>query len=188
MLLIFTSKMKGIIKWRWIHIRALQFIPAPTSPWIVRKHFFSRQQKYVTCQINKDINSYYIASICIYLYIIINALNGTEHAELRNRLLLNHIETFFMFQTFIKKKKTFTYKLCFTVTNSVLWEISGSVFLQTSHYIINVVTGSGIINEPRKLWLPDIVEFALSTFRTRNFITFLAWYFCGYCINKPALW
>ena len=26
-----------------------------------------------------------------------------------------------------------------------------------------------------------------STFRTQNFITFLAWYFPGYCINRPAL-
>ena len=40
----------------------------------------------------------------------------------------------------------------------------------TSHYIINVVTG--IINESHWLRLLDIVEFALSTFRTRNFITF----------------
>jgi hypothetical protein len=58
--------------------------------------------------------------------------------------------------------------------------------LQISHYIINVVTA--IINEPQKRWLPDIVEFALSTYRTQNFITFLAWYFRGYCINKPDLW
>ena len=97
----------------------------------------------------------------------------------------NRIETFFMFQTFIKKNKTFIFKLFFTVTNSVLPAISGPVFLQTSHYTINIVTG--IINEPQKLWLADIVEFALSTFRTRNFITFLAWYFRGYCINRPAL-
>jgi hypothetical protein len=41
----------------------------------------------------------------------------------------------------------------------------------TSHYIINVVTG--IINESHWLRLLDIVEFALSTFRTWNFITFL---------------
>jgi hypothetical protein len=56
--------------------------------------------------------------------------------------------SFYMFQTFIKKNKTFTW-----------------------HYKINVVTG--IINEPKKLWLPDIVIFALFTFRTRNFITFI---------------
>jgi hypothetical protein len=48
------------------------------------------------------------------------------------------------------------------VTNLVLPAISGPAFLQTSHYIINV-----------------IVEFALSTFRARNFITFLAWFFRG---------
>jgi hypothetical protein len=39
--------------------RALRFIPAPTSPWLVRKYLFTRQQKYVTSQINKDTNSYY---------------------------------------------------------------------------------------------------------------------------------
>ena len=63
--------------------------------------------------------------------------------------------------------------------------ISGPAFMQTSHYIINVVTG--IIDEPPKFWLPDIVEFALSTFKTWNFITFLAWYFCGYCINNLTI-
>jgi hypothetical protein len=63
--------------------------------------------------------------------------------------------------------------------------ISGPAFLQTSHYIINVVTG--IIDEPPQFWLPDIVEFALSTFKTWNFITFLAWYFCGYCINNLTI-
>jgi hypothetical protein len=42
--------------------------------------FFTCQQKYATCQINKDTNLYYITSICIYLYIIINLLNETEHA------------------------------------------------------------------------------------------------------------
>ena len=51
-----------------------------------------------------------------------------------------------MFQTFMKKNKLKTSKLFFTVTNSVLPTISGPVFLQTSHYIINVVTA--IINEP----------------------------------------
>ena len=72
---------------------------------------------------------------------------------------------------FIKKNKTFTFKLFFTLTNSVLPAISELSFPRTltSHYIINVVTG--IINESH--WrLLDIVEFALSTFRTWNFITF----------------
>ena len=144
--------------------------------------FFTRQQKYVTHQINKDTNLYYVISICIYLYMIINLLE----AEWDRTCLVEEwafaetiLKHFFMFQTFIKKIKTFTSKF-FTVTNLVLPAISGPAFLQTSHYIINGVIG--IINEPRKLWLSDIVEFALSTFRTRNFITCLAWYFRGYCI------
>ena len=87
------------------------------------------------------------------------------------------------------KNKIFTFKLFLTVTNLVLPAISGPAFLQTPHYIINIATNWNH-KEPHKLWLPDIhvVEFVLSTFRTRNFITFLAWYFRGYCINRPALW
>jgi hypothetical protein len=50
------------------------------QPLASKETFCTRQQKYVTCQINKDTNSYYITSICIYLYIIINPLNETEHA------------------------------------------------------------------------------------------------------------
>ena len=84
--------------------RALQFIPAPTGPWLVRKHFL-----------------------------------------LANKIMLLAR----LIKTFIKKNKTFTLKIFFTVTNSVLPAISGPAFLQTSHYIINVV--NGIINEPRKL-------------------------------------
>jgi hypothetical protein len=38
-----------------------------------KKKKFTRQQKNVTCH-----NSYYISPICIYLYIIINALNEAE--------------------------------------------------------------------------------------------------------------
>ena len=49
-------------------------------PLASKETFFTRQQKYVTCQINKDTNSYYITSICIYLYIIMNPVNETEHA------------------------------------------------------------------------------------------------------------
>ena len=95
---------------RYIYDRALQFIPAPTSPWLVKETIFTRQPKYVTCQVNKYTNSSYITSICIYLHIIINPLNETEHAQFRNGLLKkfcwNHIETFFMFQTFIKKNNS----------------------------------------------------------------------------------
>jgi hypothetical protein len=45
-----------------------------------KETFFTHQQKNVTCQINKDINSYYTTPICIYSWIIINALNETEDA------------------------------------------------------------------------------------------------------------
>ena len=64
------------------HCRALQFIPALAS----KETFFTRQEKHVTCQINKDTNLYYTTPICIYLWIIINALNETEDAQLRNGL------------------------------------------------------------------------------------------------------
>jgi hypothetical protein len=55
---------------------ALQFILALAS----KETFFTRQQKHVTCQINKDTNSYHTTSICIYSWIIINPLNETEDA------------------------------------------------------------------------------------------------------------
>ena len=63
---------------------ALQFILALAS----KETFFTRQQKHVTCQINKDTNSYHTTSICIYSWIIINPLNETEDALLMNGLLL----------------------------------------------------------------------------------------------------
>ena len=51
------------------NIRALKFIPAPTSPWLVRKLFLLA---------NKRMLLAIICTICIYLYIIINALNEAE--------------------------------------------------------------------------------------------------------------
>jgi hypothetical protein len=45
-----------------------------------KETFFTRQQKHVTCQINKDTNLYYTTPICTYSWIIINALNETEYA------------------------------------------------------------------------------------------------------------
>ena len=45
-----------------------------------KEKFFTRQQKNVTCQVNKDTNSYYTTPICIYSWIIINGLNETEDA------------------------------------------------------------------------------------------------------------
>ena len=49
--------------------------------------------------------------------------------------------------------------------------------------IHSVVTG--IINEPQKLWLPD-VEFTYFSFRTQTFITILASYFCRCCIRQAS--
>ena len=45
-----------------------------------KETFFTCQQKNVTCQINKDTNMYYTTPICIYSWIIINALSETEDA------------------------------------------------------------------------------------------------------------
>ena len=47
-----------------------------------KETFFTRHQKHVTCQINKDTNLYYMYAtpICTYSWIIINALNETEDA------------------------------------------------------------------------------------------------------------
>jgi hypothetical protein len=45
-----------------------------------KETFFTRQQKNVTYKINKNTNSYYTTPICIYSWIIINALNETEDA------------------------------------------------------------------------------------------------------------
>ena len=63
--------------------RALQFIPASTSPRLVREHFFTRNKSMFLARLYKDTNSSnttkYITPICTYLYIIINALNETEH-------------------------------------------------------------------------------------------------------------
>ena len=112
-----------------------------------------------------------------------NILSWLRKGLLLKPKLLKH---FSRFRILLRKTRLSHLTFFFTETNSILPAISGPAALQTSHYIINVVTG--IINEPRKLWLPDIMEFALSTFRTRNSSFFLAWYFRGYCINRPALW
>ena len=61
------------------------------QPLASKETFFTRQQNYITCQINKDTNWYYTTPICIYLYLINNALNETEDAELRNGLCRYHI-------------------------------------------------------------------------------------------------
>ena len=57
----------------------------------------------ITCQINKDTNSYYTTPICIYLYIINNPMNETEDAQLRNRPA-GHEDYHFPFPGESKKK------------------------------------------------------------------------------------
>ena len=130
--------------------RALQFIPVAT--WLVRKHFLlaNKSMLYVTCQINKDTNSYYTTPICIYLYIIDNALNETEDAQLRNGLLLIPylINIFYMFQNFIMINKTFTFKL-FLSGNKFGFASNIWACLSTNITIYDIVTG--IISEPQKL-------------------------------------
>jgi hypothetical protein len=79
-----------------------------------------------------------------------------------------HIETIFMFQTFsfIMINKTFTFKLfCFA---SNMW-VSANI---TIH---NVVIG--IINEPQKLWLRDILEFTLFSLREYDTVGIANWFF-----------
>ena len=53
--------------------RALQFIPALTSPWLVMKNFLLSNKRMLLAIIRTI-----ISPICIYLYIIINALNEAE--------------------------------------------------------------------------------------------------------------
>jgi hypothetical protein len=50
--------------------------------------------------------------------------------------------------------------------------------------IHNVVTG--IISEPQKLQLPDIMEFMLFSLRTRTFITILAYTSVDVASDRPA--
>ena len=98
-------------------------------------------------------------AIYIYLYIIKNALNETEDAQLRNGLIpyLNIC----MFKTFIMINKTFTFKLFLSGSKfgfaSNIWAC-----LSANITIHNVVTG--LISEPQEL--PDIVEFTFYSFRT----------------------
>jgi len=65
--------------------RALQFIPAPTSPWLVRKHFLLDNKRMLLAII---LTIYNVSPVCIYLYIIINVLNETEYTYLKNGLFL----------------------------------------------------------------------------------------------------
>ena len=65
-----------------------------------KETFFTHKQKNVTCQINKDTNWYYTTSICSYSWIIINSLRQ-KMISWGMGFCWYHIETFFMFQTFI---------------------------------------------------------------------------------------
>jgi len=56
------------------NIRALQFIPAPTSPWLVRKLFLLANKRMLLAII---CTTMYISPICIYLYIIMNEAEDT---------------------------------------------------------------------------------------------------------------
>jgi hypothetical protein len=83
----------------------------------------------VISQIDKDTNLYYKTPICIYAWIIINALNETEDAYISDFYLIN---------------KTSTFKLFFPVTNLVFSNIWGwafqdhstKVWLQLAHWFL----------------------------------------------------
>ena len=94
--------------------------------------------------------------ICIYLYIINNPVNETKDAQLRNGVIIFNF--FLTFHTFIMINKTFTFKLVlsgnkFGFANNIWGCLSANITIR------NVVTG--IISEPQKLQLPNIVEFTL---------------------------
>ena len=88
-----------------------------------------------------------------------------------------------MFQTFIMINKTFTFKLALSGNKfgfaSNIWSC-----LSANIIIHNAVTG--IISEPQKLQLPDIMEFMLFSLRTRTFITILAYTSVDLASDKPA--
>ena len=95
-----------------------------------------------------------------------------------------HIETFFMFLTFIMINKTFTLKLFlssnkFGIASNIWSCLLASI---TRHNVATVIVN----NEPQKLWLPDILEFTLFSFRTLTFISILAWYFRRCCIRQTS--
>ena len=93
-----------------------------------------------------------------------------------------HIETFFMFLTFIMINKTFTFKLFLSSNKfgfaSNIWScLSANI---TRHNVASVIVN----NEPQKLRLPDILESTLLSFRSRTFISIVAWYFHQCCIRE----
>jgi hypothetical protein len=78
--------MKNVSMWyqkKPIPHRALQFIPAPTGPWVVREKKLLANERMLLAIIRTI-----LSPICIYLYIIINALNVAEDTSLRNGFFL----------------------------------------------------------------------------------------------------
>ena len=146
-----------------------------------KETFFTRQQKNVTCQINKDTNSYYTTPICIYSWIIINALRQ-KMLSWRMGICWCHIENV---SDFYLINKTFTFKF-FPSGNK--FGFAGNIWACLSANITMLKVVSGIINEPQKLRLPDIVEFTHFSFRTWTFITILASYFRRCSSDMPASW
>ena len=90
-----------------------------------------------------------------------------------------HVSDFYLIN------KTFTFKL---VLSDNKFGFAGNIWtcLSANITIHNVVTG--IINEPQKLRLPDIVEFTHFSFKSKTwtFITILASYFCQRCIRYAS--
>ena len=90
-----------------------------------------------------------------------------------------HVSDFYLIN------KTFTFKL-FLSDNK--FGFAGNIWtcLSANITIYNVVTG--MINEPQKLWLPDIMEFTHCSFisETRTIITILASYFRRCCISYAS--
>ena len=88
-----------------------------------------------------------------------------------------------MFQTFIMIRKTFKFKFFLSGSKfgfaSNIWAC-----LSANITISNIVTG--IISEPQKLQLPDIVEFTFYSFRTRTFVTILAFTSFDVASDRPA--
>jgi len=73
--------------------------------------------------------------------------------------------------------KTFTFKLY----SSDKFGFASNIWACLSANIV-----IGIINEPRKLWLRDILEFTLFSFRTRIFISILAYTSVNVASDRPV--
>ena len=99
-----------------------------------------------------------------------------------NELLLIPYWNIFHVSDFYLINKIFTFKF-FVSGNKFGFAANIWACLSANITMQNV---TGIINEPQKLWLPDIVEFTNFSFRTRTFITILALYFRRCCIRQTS--